>query len=73
VAGAPARLPSAASHIPQIGEEMRIVHDPDNPQRAENLDLLDTWWYGYSDLLVPLVWLGGMLVVAVFANAATGG
>lgn len=55
-------------HIPQVGEEMRIVYDPKNPHHAENLDLLDTWWYGYADLLVPLVWLGLLVVTGGCAS-----
>jgi hypothetical protein len=57
--------------IPQVGEEMRIVYDPKNPHRAENQDLLATWWYGYSDLLVPLIWLGLLIVTAGCGAVAT--
>lgn len=60
-------------HIPQVGEEMRIVYDPDHPQRAENMDLLATWWYGHSDVLVPLIWLMLLVVTAGCAAAMASG
>ncbi len=50
-----------------------IVYDPDDPQRAENMDLLATWWCGPSDVLVPLIRLVPPAVTAGCAPAMTSG
>lgn len=56
-------------HIPQVGDELLITYDPKNPHHAENQDLLDTWWYGYGDLILPLTLLGGLLLAGGCAAA----
>lgn len=54
-------------HIPQVGEEFEIVYDPKNPHRAENHDVTTKGWYGYGDVLISLIWLGGNLLLLSFA------
>ena len=59
-------------HIPQVGEKVRIIYDPKNPDHAENRDITDSWSYGNIDALVSLTWLGGNLLIVGFAAVMAG-
>lgn len=50
--------------IPQVGEELRVVYDPEEPRRAENLDLLSKPSYGHGDVIVLAIVSGYFLVTA---------
>lgn len=50
--------------IPQVGEELRIAYDPEDPAVAESLDHMTTPSFGREDVIVVGVWLVAYLVMA---------
>ncbi|WP_129799182.1 hypothetical protein [Streptomyces sp. F001] len=50
--------------IPQVGAELRIVYDPQDPAYAENLDYMTTASFGRGDLIVAALWIVMYLMAA---------
>ncbi|WP_328873352.1 hypothetical protein OHT76_26555 [Streptomyces sp. NBC_00287] len=50
--------------VPQVGEELRIAYDPEDPAYAENLDCMTTASFGREDLIMAAVWVVTYLVAA---------
>ena len=59
-------------HVPQVGEELWIVYDPKNPRRAESQDATAISGFYYVDVLVPLIWFVGNVLILGFASVMTG-
>ena len=49
-------------HIPQVGEEFKVVYDPREPNLAESLDVTRTPLFGREDIFALAMWTGLFLV-----------
>ncbi|MCX5560160.1 DUF3592 domain-containing protein [Streptomyces sp. NBC_00038] len=56
--------------IPQVGEELKVLYDPRDPQHAENLDITRGPAFGRGDIVSGAMWAGFFLIGAGCAAAA---
>lgn len=56
--------------IPQVGEQVRIVYDPQDPRIAENLELTASVSFGRDDLIALTIWVLFYLVTTGCMTAA---
>ncbi len=56
--------------VPQVGEELKIAYDPEDPGYAESLDHMTTWSFGRNDLILVVIWVITYLVAASCVAAA---
>ena len=58
-------------HIPQVGEEFKVVYDPREPNLAESLDVTRTPLFGREDIFALAMWTG-LFLVGTGCSAAAG-